>query len=97
MRLLLVLLAVIVLAGGHVAYWDLPFCGMCKDLVGKLKGHVEGGVSGLTQFATKFCDNVPLVAEGCKSMVKDNIDRIAAELKNNVETEKICIHMQLCW
>ncbi|CAJ0593071.1 unnamed protein product [Cylicocyclus nassatus] len=97
MRLLLVLLAVIVLAEGRVAYWDLPFCKMCKDVVGQLKGHVEGGVSGLTQFATKFCGSVPLIGGMCKSMIADNMEKIAAELKSNVATEKICIHMQMCW
>ncbi|CAJ0593067.1 unnamed protein product [Cylicocyclus nassatus] len=98
MRLLLVLLAVIVLAEGHVASL-LPMCDMCKGLVSTLKGNVEGGVNGVTQeLAKKFCeDNFPVFPDVCISMVQSNIKGIMAGIMNKVDTEKICMHMLLCW
>ncbi|CAJ0593063.1 unnamed protein product [Cylicocyclus nassatus] len=98
MRLLLVFLAVIVLAEGYAAYWDLPLCGLCQDLVGYLKGKLEGGVDDVQKIATQFCgEKAPILLQGaCKSFVEDSMSRIVALLKEKVDVTKICTIIKMC-
>ncbi|CAJ0593051.1 unnamed protein product [Cylicocyclus nassatus] len=96
MRLLLVFLAVIVLAEAVLP--SLSPCGMCQDLVGYLKGKLEGGVGDARKIATEFCaKKAPFILQGaCKSLVEDSTSRIVALLKEKADVKGICTKIKLC-
>ncbi|CAJ0593036.1 unnamed protein product [Cylicocyclus nassatus] len=97
MRLLLVFLAVILLAEGHVSYIGLPsLCGVCQKLTGFVKT-IGGKVDG-RQLAMAFCDRTaPFLLRGpCRSLVADKMGAIVNLLKQKIDPTKICTILKIC-
>ncbi|CAJ0593056.1 unnamed protein product [Cylicocyclus nassatus] len=68
------------------------------NLVGYLKGKLEGGVDDVQKIATQFCgEKAPILLQGaCKSFVEDSMSRIVALLKEKVDVTKICTIIKMC-
>ncbi|CAJ0593035.1 unnamed protein product [Cylicocyclus nassatus] len=99
MRLLLVFLAVIVLAEGHVAYIGLPsLCDVCQKLVGFVKEKLGGKVGDARELATGFCEKkAPFLLRGpCKSLVADKMGAIVNLLGEKADVKGICTKIKLC-